>query len=77
MRDKQTAMTGVLVCFGRLLSGCSGTGQVAAWEKGNLAKPSMTFDADPLDQRFGQHVYQSKENSSGGSAIGGGGCGCN
>ena len=47
------------------------------WEKGNLAKPAMTMDADPLDQAFVQHIYSSKENSSGGYGVGGGGCGCN
>ena len=51
--------------------------QVSAWEKGNLAKPGMTFESDPLDQRFTQHIYSSKENSSGGYGVGGGGCGCN
>ena len=59
------------------LGGCAGLGQVAAWEKGSLAKAAMTFDDDPLDQRFVQHVYASKENSTGGSGIGGGGCGYN
>ena len=59
------------------LSGCSSAGPVNAWEKGNLAKPMMTFESDPLDQRFVQHVYGSKENSSGGYGVGGGGCGCN
>lgn len=59
------------------LGGCSSVGQVNAWEKGNLAKPSMTFESDPLDQRFTQHIYSSKENSSGGYGVGGGGCGCN
>ena len=59
------------------LGGCSNLGQVNAWEKGNLAKPMMTFESDPLDQRFVQHVYSSKENSSGGYGVGGGGCGCN
>jgi hypothetical protein len=59
------------------LSGCSNLGQVNAWEKGNLAKPQMTFEGDPLDQRFVQHTYGSKENSSGGYGVGGGGCGCN
>ncbi len=59
------------------LGGCSSLGQVNAWEKGNLAKPMMTFESDPLDQRFVQHVYGSKENSSGGYGVGGGGCGCN
>ncbi|MGB4059741.1 MAG: DUF4266 domain-containing protein [Burkholderiaceae bacterium] len=59
------------------LSGCGTLGQVNPWEKGNLAKPAMTFEGDPLDQRFTQHIYGSKENSSGGYGVGGGGCGCN
>ena len=60
-----------------LLTGCSNLGQVQPWEKGQLAKPSMTFEADPLDQRFMQHIYYSKEAASGGYGVGGGGCGCN
>lgn len=60
-----------------LLGGCSNLAPVNPWEKGNLAKPQMTFEADPLDQRFVQHIYASKENSSGGYGVGGGGCGCN
>lgn len=60
-----------------VVSGCSSFGQVSPWEKGNLAKPAMTFEGDPLDQRFVQHIYGSKENSSGGYGVGGGGCGCN
>lgn len=49
----------------------------AAWEKGILAKPEMTMEADPLDRRFTQHIYTSKEAASGGTGVGGGGCGCN
>jgi Domain of unknown function (DUF4266) len=63
-----------------LCTGCVSTtnlGQVSPWEKGNLAKSKMTFEGDPLDQRFVQHIYGSKENSSGGYGVGGGGCGCN
>ena len=59
------------------LAACAGWGQVEAWEKGNLAKPAMRLDADPLDARFTQHVYTSKEAASGGAGVGGGGCGCN
>lgn len=62
------------------LGGCSQLsqlGQVSPWEKGRLAQAGMTFEADPLDQRFVQHIYGSKENSSGGYGVGGGGCGCN
>jgi hypothetical protein len=56
--------------------GCA-AGPPQAWEKGNLARPEMTMGADPLDQRFVQHIYGSKENASGGYGVGGGGCGCN
>ena len=60
-----------------LLGGCSNLGPVQPWEKAHLAKVAMTFEAEPLDQRFVQHIYGSKENSSGGYGVGGGGCGCN
>ena len=56
------------------LAGCA---SVQAWEKGNLAKPAMSFSGDPLEERYTQHIYVSKENASGGYAVGGGGCGCN
>lgn len=47
------------------------------WEKDLLAKPSMAMQGDPLELRFRDQVYGSKENSSGGNGVGGGGCGCN
>jgi hypothetical protein len=50
---------------------------VQPWEKGNLARPEMLFDGDPLQSRFEQHIYFSKENMTGGYGVGGGGCGCN
>lgn len=50
---------------------------VGAWEKGNLARPEMAFIPDPVDQRMSDHIYFSKEASSSGSAVSGGGCGCN
>jgi opacity protein-like surface antigen len=59
------------------LAALTGCAQVQPWEKGNLAKPEMTFEADPLQSRFEQHTYFSKENASGGYGVGGGGCGCN
>jgi hypothetical protein len=42
-----------------------------------LAKESMTMGGDAPEQRFDQHVLNSKEAASGGSGVGGGGCGCN
>ncbi|HQY09829.1 MAG: DUF4266 domain-containing protein [Burkholderiales bacterium] len=60
-----------------LLGGCSSFQPPQPWEKGTLARKDMTFEADPLDQRFVQHIYFSKEAASGGYGVGGGGCGCN
>lgn len=56
------------------LAGCAG---VPPYERGYLARPEMRFDPDPLDARFRQHVYASKEAARGGYGVGGGGCGCN
>lgn len=59
------------------LSGCAAIQPVQPWEKGVLAKPEMSFDADRLELMFVEHVYSSKEAASGGASVGGGGCGCN
>jgi hypothetical protein len=66
-----------LLATALFLGGCTALPSVQPWEKGDLAKPQMTFEGDPLEQSFTQHVYGSKENSSGGYGVGGGGCGCN
>ena len=59
------------------LVGCANIPKVQPWEKGNLAKPHMVFDSDPLDKAYTEHTYFSKEGASGGGGVGGGGCGCN
>lgn len=66
----------LLLCLAAL-AGCSTLAPPQAWEKGLLAKPEMTMGGDPLEQRYLQHIYFSKENASGGYGVGGGGCGCN
>lgn len=60
-----------------LACGIAGCAQVQPWEKGILAKPDMSFEGDILDTKFTEHIYSSKEASSGGAGVGGGGCGCN
>jgi hypothetical protein len=50
---------------------------VRPWERGGLAAPAMRLDAELLDLEIDDHVYFSKEASSGGRSFGGGGCGCN
>lgn len=47
------------------------------WERGKLAQEEMLIGGDPLEASIDEHVYFSKEASSIGSSIGGGGCGCN
>jgi len=59
------------------LAACSSIAPPKPWEKQDLARPAMQFDADPADARITQHVYQSKEGATGGYGAGGGGCGCN
>lgn len=67
------AVLGSLACS----SGCVTIQPVAPWQKGMLAKPEMTFESDRLEAAFNEHVYSSKEAASGGTGVGGGGCGCN
>ena len=59
------------------VGGCASFDPPKPWEKGDLARPSMRLDADPLATKATQHIYQSKEGAAGGGGIGGGGCGCN
>ena len=66
----------LLVPVAMLLSACSSMG-VEAWERDVLAKDEMQLAADPLEAAIDDHIYFSKEASSGGRGFGGGGCGCN
>lgn len=61
----------LLVC-----AGCSSMG-VQPWEREILAREDMQLTADPLEAATDDHIYFSKEASSGGRGFGGGGCGCN
>ena len=58
------------------ISGCSSMG-VEPWERDVLAKEEMQLVSDPLEIAIDDHIYFSKEASSGGRGFGGGGCGCN
>jgi len=67
---------GLLLAAG-LLAGCAPLKPVQPWEKGELARPQMTFDTDRLGSAYAEHTYSSKEGAAGGAGVGGGGCGCN
>ena len=59
-----------------LAAGCSSMG-VEPWERDILAKEEMQLTTDPVEAAIDDHIYFSKEASSGGRGYGGGGCGCN
>ena len=66
-----------LSCVLAVAPGCASMAPPQPWEKGQLARPEMQFDPDPLAARIQQHIYASKEAATGGYGVGGGGCGCN
>jgi len=59
-----------------LLGACSSLG-VKPWQREVLSRQDMRPDGNGLDNAIDDHMYFSKEASSGGLAFGGGGCGCN
>ena len=59
-----------------VIGGCSSMG-VEPWERDVLAKDEMQLVTDPIEAATDDHIYFSKEASSGGRGFGGGGCGCN
>jgi len=59
-----------------LVAGCAPVG-VNVWDRDILAKEEMQPDHDSVDRSLDDHIYFSKEASSGGRSLGGGGCGCN
>ncbi len=77
-------MNKVLTIFTCLLmASCStvtniGTSEeVKPWEKDILAQKDMQFPSDGMFSYSDEHIYFSKEASTGGNSVGGGGCGCN
>jgi Domain of unknown function (DUF4266) len=56
-----------------LLTGCTA---VQPWERGNLAKPQMALEPNPLQSALRSHNYSSREAAASGNAAQGGGCGC-
>ena len=59
-----------------LTSGCAATA-VRPWDRDLLADPKMRFRPSPMMSSVDDHIYFSKEGSTGGASVAGGGCGCN
>ena len=69
---RRTALVLTLLALG----GCADVG-AKPWQRGVLARADMQVEADPIQLGLDDHIYFSKEASSGGRGFGGGGCGCN
>jgi hypothetical protein len=75
MTRATTILTALLLgVVGLLFGGCTA---VQPWERAALADYSMRPDRDPLLTAMSEHIYFSREASSGGRGVGGSGCGCN
>jgi hypothetical protein len=59
-----------------IAGGCASVG-VKPWQRDVLAREDMQLGANSLDAAIDDHMYFSKEASSGGRSFAGGGCGCN
>lgn len=72
-----------VLCVAVLVSGCASVAgslafeEVKAWERGALAQDGMQPVLDSMDLSVDEHIYFSREASTGGGGVRGGGCGCN
>ncbi len=67
-----------VVLFCALTSGCAAIySPPEPWERDLLAQDKMLIGGHPNEAGTDDHIYFSKEASSIGRTIGGGGCGCN
>jgi len=73
MKAKRLLVT-LLLISGLMFMGCS---TVEPWQKGTLADYTMKANRDDLASVMTSHIQFSREASTGGEGVGGGGCGCN
>jgi hypothetical protein len=64
----------LLLLLASMAGGCA---TVHPWDRDLLAEKKMRFVPNPAVQAIDEHIYFSKEGSTGGQEVGGGGCGCN
>jgi len=76
MTFKQAGFLAMFSCSTALASGCASLG-IKPWQRDVLAREEMQLNADSVDAAIDDHLYFSKEASSGGRSFAGGGCGCN
>jgi uncharacterized protein DUF4266 len=65
-----------LALLAALAGGCAAA-SVKPWDRDLLAQKKMQLVTHPMVNSIDEHIYFSKEGSTGGQDVGGGGCGCN
>ena len=77
-RHSMSRLAAAVVLLGALVSltGCAAM-SVKPWDRDLLAEKKMSFNPQPMHMALDDHIYFSKEGSTGGQNVGGGGCGCN
>ncbi len=73
---KRVLGAALLLVLAAASSGCAAM-SVRPWDRDLLAQKKMRLDPSPMINSVDDHVYFSKEGSTGGQNVGGGGCGCN
>ena len=69
------ALVAACFCAGTL-GACSSVGP-GPWEKDLMARKEMQVNENAVQAAAEDHIFFSKEASSGGRGFAGGGCGCN
>jgi hypothetical protein len=72
--NQRAATLALALLAAALASGCA---TVKPWDRDLLARQQMKVVPSPMLHAVDEHVYFSKEGSTGGLTVGGGGCGCN
>jgi hypothetical protein len=74
--SRSRIIAGLLLALAMAASGCSAM-SVKPWDRDLLSKKQMSFRPLPMESAVDDHIYFSKEGSTGGQDAAGGGCGCN
>ncbi len=75
-RRRRIAFAALLLLVAAASGGCAAMA-VKPWDRDLLAEKRMSFTPLPMHSALDDHIYFSKEGSTGGQEVGGGGCGCN
>ena len=73
---RRVSIVATIASLALLNAACASIGP-KPWEKDLMARQEMQVDTHPLLTAAEEHIYFSKEASSGGRGFAGGGCGCN